>query len=121
MPNFDRRHATAVARRVCDALGAEATPAVLAAALLHDVGKIDSGFGVWRRAGATVWIQVRGLERVGGRVAAYARHPEIGAALLREAGADPLTAAWAAEHHLAPERWTIPAGVGAALKAADDD
>lgn len=121
MPNFDRRHATGVARRVCATLGDEAIPAVVAAALLHDVGKIESGFGVWRRAAATVWIGVRGVERVRGRVAAYARHPDIGAALLRAAGADPLTVAWAAQHHLPPDAWTLPEDVAAALKAADDD
>ncbi|MGH9111993.1 MAG: hypothetical protein ACRDZN_06830, partial [Acidimicrobiales bacterium] len=35
----DRRHAVGVARRVDTALGARATRPVLAAALLHDVGK----------------------------------------------------------------------------------
>jgi hypothetical protein len=43
------------------------------------------------------------------------------AALLAGAGARPLVITWAGEHHLPPERWTVPPEVGAALKAADDD
>ncbi|HVV35555.1 MAG TPA: HD domain-containing protein [Acidimicrobiales bacterium] len=121
MAGFDRRHAVGVARRVCAALGDDATRPVVAAALLHDVGKIESGFGVWRRVGATVLTAVRGRDRVTGRVATYVNHPALGAALLREAAADPVTAAWAQEHHLPPERWTLDAPIAAALKNADDD
>jgi hypothetical protein len=121
MPGFDRRHAVGVARRVCAALGDDATRPVVAAALLHDVGKIESGFGVWRRVLATVWIAVRGRDNVGGRFRTYARHPAIGGDLLRDAGADSLTVAWAHEHHLPAERWTVPEDLAAALKSADDD
>jgi hypothetical protein len=45
----------------------------------------------------------------------------LGADLLAAAGSEPLTVSWAGEHHLDPERWTVDAGVGAALKAADGD
>ena len=121
MPGFDRRHAVGVARRVCAALGDDATRPVVAAALLHDVGKIESGFGVWRRVLATVWIGARGPDAVRGRIAQYAHHSSIGATLLRDAGADPLTVAWADEHHLPSDRWTGPANLATALKAADDD
>jgi len=121
MPGFDRRHAVGVARRVCAALGSDASRPVVAAALLHDVGKIESGFGVWRRVLATVWTAVRGRERVTGRTALYVDHPAIGARLLRAASADPLTASWAEEHHLPSARWTVPAEVAAVLKASDDD
>jgi hypothetical protein len=48
-------------------------------------------------------------------------HPELGADLLGLAGSAPLTVAWTAEHHLPPDQWTVPAAVGDALKAADDD
>jgi hypothetical protein len=56
-----------------------------------------------------------------GRVGRYLEHPRIGAGLLDQAGSDPLTVTWVAQHHLPPERWTLPASVAAALKAADDD
>jgi hypothetical protein len=121
MPGFDRRHAVGVARRVCAALGDDATRPVVAAALLHDVGKLESGFAVWRRVIATVWTGVRGRERVAGRTAVYVNHPSLGAALLRHAGSDPLTAAWAEEHHLPATQWSVPEEIAAALKASDDD
>ena len=108
----DRRHAVGVARAV---------PVELApAALLHDVGKVVSGLGTFARSGATVlgWF---GRERWHGRVGDYLHHDALGAALLRDAGASDLTVAWAAEHHLPPDRWTVPRDAGAVLKAADDD
>ena len=124
MPGFDRRHAIGVARRCAALLGGGAPREVMAAALLHDVGKIESGFGVFARVAATLWTGVRGRERVvagTGRLASYANHPEVGADLLRTAGADDLTVAWAAEHHLPERAWTVDAPIGAVLKAADDD
>jgi hypothetical protein len=130
MSAADRRHAVGVARRVDAALGPDASRPVLAAALLHDVGKIDSGFGPVRRAAATVAGMVgghdaarrwRGRGGAVGRVGRYLCHDEIGADLLADAGSDPLTVAWAVEHHRAPGRWTVAPEVGAMLKAADDD
>jgi len=56
-----------------------------------------------------------------GRVGRYLAHDEIGAGLLGSAGSEPLPVAWAREHHLPADRWTVPAEVGAALRAADDD
>jgi hypothetical protein len=95
----------------------------LAAALLHDVGKIDSGLGTLARVPATL-VGLAARDRVAagdGRTARYLRHDAIGATLLVEAGAHPLTIAWAAEHHLPPSRWTVPSEWALALKAADDD
>jgi hypothetical protein len=117
MSGADRRHAAGVAREV-----ARTHPdrPVVAAALLHDSGKVVSGLGTFARVGATVVGAVRGRD-VGGRVGEYLRHPDLGAELLREAGSEPLTVAWTAEHHLPPERWTVPADIAFALKAADDD
>jgi len=115
----DRRHAVAVARR----LGPEAAVAV-PAALLHDVGKVDSRLGPVRRAGVTAAAVVLGRTRVargGGRMARYLRHDSLGAALLERAGSDALTVAWAREHHLPADRWTVPQALGRSLKAADDD
>jgi hypothetical protein len=131
MSGADRRHAVGVARRTEAELGGAATRPVLAAALLHDVGKVEAGIGPVRRALATVagmavgrgaverWsARPRGVRRRFGR---YLTHDAIGAALLADAGSDEVTVRWAREHHLPPERWSVPAEVGAALKAADDD
>lgn len=116
MSDADRRHAVDVAHRV-----GEARPRpVLAAALLHDVGKIESGLGTFGRVGATV-LGAMSRTRWKGRVGAYLRHDEIGARLLADAGSDPLTVAWAREHHLPSAHWTVPYDVGLALKVADDD
>lgn len=126
----DRRHAVAVARHVERALGHEATRPVLAAALLHDIGKVESGLRTYGRVVATLsaraagpemartWRTQRGFIR---RVGLYLLHPELGGDLLELAGSDPLTVTWAREHHLPEDRWTLPAHVAHALKAADDD
>jgi len=125
MSGPDRRHAVGVARRTAALLGEEAaTRPVLAAALLHDVGKIDAGLGTFRRSVVTAAALVAGRERLRrgeSRVGRYLRHDAIGAALLRTAGSDDLTVTWAREHHLPPDRWTLPTPVAAALKDADDD
>ena len=130
MSRSDRLHAIGVARRTGAELGPRATRAVLAAALLHDVGKVDSGFGPVRRAGATVAQMARDHEAaqrwrhrpgIVGRTGRYLCHDEIGAAMLTDAGSDGLTVTWAREHHLPPERWSLPEDIGIALKQADDD
>jgi hypothetical protein len=124
LANADRRHAVGVARDVVAQLGPETPRPVVAAALLHDCGKLDSGFGTFRRVGATVVVAVRGRDKIargGGRLARYVRHPELGAARLTRAGSDPLTVAWVAEHHLPAVSWSVPLDVASALKAADGD
>jgi len=121
LSDADRRHAVGVARRTVEMLGVGTEGAVVAAALLHDVGKLESGFGPFRRAAATIVGKIMGRTRARGRTGAYLRHDELGAALLREAGSAPLTVAWAAEHHRPPALWTVPAAIGRALKDADDD
>jgi hypothetical protein len=130
MSGSDRRHAVGVAERVERALGHEATRPVLAAALLHDVGKIESRLGTYGRvvatmsakvAGAemaTTWRKQRGFAR---RVGLYLQHDEIGGDLLEMAGSDPLTVAWTREHHLPESHWTIDPAIASALKDADDD
>jgi hypothetical protein len=132
MSGADRRHAVGVARRAAAELGAEAgeageaavTRPVLAAALLHDVGKVSSGLGPVRRSLATVLSWVVGRDRLAagdGRFARYLRHDALGADLLADAGSDPLTVTWAREHHLPEPRWTLPPPIAHALKSADDD
>lgn len=130
MSGADRRHAVGVARRVERALGHEATRPVLAAALLHDVGKVESRLGTYGRVIATLsarvagpemastWRRQRGFAR---RVGLYLHHDRLGGDLLELAGSDPLTVAWAREHHQPESTWTLPAGVAGALKEADDD
>jgi hypothetical protein len=131
MSGPDRRHAVEVARRVAEALGpAEAGAPVLAAALLHDVGKVEAGLGTLGRVPATAlgmisgpgraerWASGRGPLR---RVGRYLDHSRIGADLLERAGSDPVTVGWAAEHHLHAQQWSLPPHLAAALKAADDD
>jgi hypothetical protein len=130
MSGADRRHAVGVARRVERAMGHEATRPVLAAALLHDVGKIESGLGTYGRviatlsakaAGAemaTTWRRQRGFAR---RVGLYLHHDRLGGDLLELAGSDALTVAWTREHHRPEAEWTVDPAIGATLKAADDD
>jgi hypothetical protein len=64
------------------------------------------------------WTRTRGFTR---RVGLYLLHPDLGGDLLGMAGSDPLTEAWAREHHRSPDHWTIDPEIAAALKAADDD
>ncbi|MGD9795978.1 MAG: hypothetical protein AB7V43_21135 [Acidimicrobiia bacterium] len=130
MSRVDRRHAAGVARRTVALLGPSTPREVVAAALLHDVGKLDSGLGTYGRVVATVcgrvggldmaeaWSSHRGFTR---RVGLYLRHDTLGADRLTLAGSDALTIAWAREHHLPEERWTIPLDIGRALKEADGD
>jgi hypothetical protein len=124
MPGPDRRHSAAVARRVETALGAEATRPVLAAALLHDIGKTSVGLRTPGRVVATMTAAVVGHPRAAGwdsAIGRYLRHDEGGAALLEQAGSDPLTVAWTREHHQPRATWTVPQPYADALKAADDD
>ncbi|WP_436796114.1 hypothetical protein [Actinospongicola halichondriae] len=124
----DRKHAAGVAREVAATLE-DPGPGVLAAALLHDVGKVESRLGTVARAVATVVAAVVGRGRatgwggdgLRGRVSGYLRHDEIGADLLAAAGSEPVTVTWAREHHLDPGRWTLDPVVATALAAADDD
>ena len=130
MSGPDRRHAAGVARDVERALGHEATRPVLAAALLHDVGKIESGLRTYGRVIATLcgmivgrdqareWMRSTGFTR---RVGMDLLHPELGGDLLAMAGSDPLTVAWTREHHKPQDQWTVDAHVARVLKDCDDD
>lgn len=128
MPLADRKHAAGVAREVAQMLD-DPSRAVLAAALLHDVGKIESGLGTFGRVLATVVGAAVGRDRAAawpgdglrGRIAAYLRHDRVGGELLALAGADPVTITWAREHHHPADRWTLDPLVAGALAAADDD
>lgn len=126
----DRRHSAGVARRVERALGDRATRPVIAAALLHDVGKIDSHLGTFLRVVATLsaavagretaelWVRTSGVTR---RIGLYLKHPEIGGDLLGMAGSDPFTETWVREHHLPADMCTLDPALADALREADDD
>jgi hypothetical protein len=134
-PNHDQRHAIAVARDVERRLAG--TPYAgddrwLAAALLHDIGKLDARLSVYGRVVATVagsvaghdmaevWSAKSGFTR---RVGLYLRHAELGADRIRLAQGPEEAARWAAVHHH-PDEWDatgIPPEVLAALDAADND
>ncbi len=137
MSNPDRRHAIEVARLVDTALATSTSTSagverrtVLAAALLHDSGKVLSDFGTYARVGATLvwatldddvarrWSSGSGLRR---RLADYRLHPELGADRLAAGNSDAFVVAWAREHHLAPSSWTTDAALGSILKRCDDD
>lgn len=130
MSSADRRHAVGVAHDVERRLGNEATGPVIAAALLHDVGKVTAGLGTYGRVVATLagtaagrdmaaaWTEGKGFTR---RVGLYLQHPKLGADMLALAGSDPVTVTWTREHHLPEDEWTLPAPIAHALKAADDD
>jgi hypothetical protein len=86
MPPADRRHAVEVTRRFRN-LRSDATRAQMAGALLHDVGKVQSGLGTFGRVAATI---------VGPRTRRfrdYNDHERIGADMAARAGADPVTVA----------------------------
>lgn len=124
MSAADRRHAIGVARSLRIDVDSEERPDVVAAALLHDVGKVASGLGPNGRAMATLWSAVVGRSRATtgeGRVSRYLRHDAIGARLLDLHHARPLAIVWAADHHRPRAAWRVPPDIGDALKAADDD
>ena len=134
-PNHDQRHAIGVARevqaRLADRPYAD-DARWLSAALLHDIGKLDSRLGVYGRVVATVsgaaagrehaeaWSESKGFTR---RVGLYLRHAELGADRIRLAGEPEEAAVWAAAHH-DPSTWDdlpIPHDVVVALDEADND
>jgi hypothetical protein len=136
MSNNDRRHSIGVARAVAahlDDVGlAEDDPGarwILTAALTHDVGKSVAGLGTYGRVVATLsgwvgghdmaatWADTRGFTR---KVGLYLQYGELGADVLRLAGSDERVVAWAVEHHLPEEDWTVPLDAGRLLAAADD-
>ncbi len=134
-PAHDRRHTVRVAREVESRLAGTPyadDPRWVAAALLHDIGKLDARLGVYGRVVATVsgaaggrgmadaWSERSGFTR---RVGLYLRHPELGADRIRLVGGPEAAAQWAAAHH-DPAAWDtllVPETVVAALAAADDD
>lgn len=124
----DRRHAVECARRAEVLLGSDASPELIVAAALHDVGKTEAHLGTLGRVGATLvgrvtpsrwregWLARGGWPRA---IAVYLEHDVRGAARLEEIGSSPLAVAWAREHHLAESDWTVPTRWGRRLAEAD--
>lgn len=102
----DRRHSVEVARRFA-ALEPTASRTAVSAALLHDIGKLDSGLGVGMRVIATI---------VGprtDRLRRYHDHERIGASMLRAVGSDERTVALVGGT-------SADTATAASLQAADD-
>lgn len=134
MSGPDRRHAVSVAREAirlaeADGLSEKELPAgFVAAALLHDVGKVESRLGTFGRVLATVLAICLGRRRIlgwsgaaGSQFAKYLQHDKLGAELLEGAGSQTLTIRWAREHHLPEDRWQVDRRVARHLKEADGD
>lgn len=130
----DRRHAISVARRLERLLVGTShagDPRWLAAALLHDVGKLEARLGVLGRVAATLVIQGFGEREVAGwragsgwrrKASLYLAHGEIGAAMIRAAGGREEAARWAeAHHHLEMVPTALPGEVTRALAASDPE
>lgn len=132
MRSVDRAHSLAVARAVrshFDRLEEDPPRWVMTAALMHDVGKTVPDLGTYGRVVATlsgwvggsdmaeVWADTTGFTR---KVGLYLRYPALGADVLAVAGSDERVVAWAREHHMEPEEWTVPRAEGELLAAADD-
>lgn len=131
---YDRRHTLRVARRVDRLLaGRDDRHDWVAAALLHDVGKIQADLGLVGRSVATAvggvvgkrvmagWHDESGVR---GRFGRYAAHGEIGGAMVRAAGGRESSARWAEVHHLVGGRNPVkppdlPVEAVTALKLSD--
>ena len=130
LPLADKSHSFQVAKQTQSLIG-DREKVFIAAALLHDIGKLESGFGTFGRVFATIscsifsstkiekWkLKEEGLRR---RLADYSNHPAIGADLLKGLDSEEQTITWVLEHHSEKEKWTTPKIIGEALSSADND
>ncbi|MFQ6100368.1 MAG: HD domain-containing protein [Anaerolineae bacterium] len=125
----DQRHALEVYHTLRQA--GHTNPQLLAAALLHDVGKAAAQLSLWQRASIVLlnrfaprllarlsWGEPRGWRRP---FVVHAQHPRTGARWAQEAGCSPLTVAliWRHQDRLASYE-TEEDQLLAALQAADN-
>lgn len=110
----DQRHGYATGRRVLDWGGTD--PDLIAAAVLHDVGKRHSRLGAVGRTFATLLIAT-GIP-LPGRLAAYRDHGALGAQDLEEAGAPEIVVLFA-RHHQGDRPDSIPEAIWETLHSAD--
>ncbi len=94
----DREHALRVTQALLAGFPA-AGDELLAAALLHDSGKLRRPYRVWERVGAGLLPYPLARQVPWGPAQVRARHPEWGAALIREAGGRERVAELVAAHH----------------------
>lgn len=121
---YERQHAVALARAIAAGLPAPSR-SLIAAVLLHDLGKSAAALGRWQRVGfvlldALPGRPLRRLREPPGRSAWYGlwvlqHHAALGAALARAAGVDERVA-WLIDHH--HER--LPDAELCRLQAADE-
>ncbi len=109
--DYDQSHTIQVARRVEHQLARTACagdPLWLSAALMHDVGKIESSLSLGERVIATLASKAMGVETarrwadsaagMKRRFGLYLLHGELGAAMIRAAGGREEIAAWSEFH-----------------------
>ena len=129
LPRADRLHALRVARRLTTT--GPSHPALLKAALLHDVAKAGQGIHlphrvarVLLRLAAPTWLNGIAADPVGWHRPFYAlaNHAEQGALWIAEAGSDPLTVALVRYHDAPawPPALADYADLWRALRQADD-
>lgn len=120
MSPADQRHSVGVLHTV-RSVAPDAPDWVCQAAILHDVGKVESNLGVVGRTAATVARPLRRRVAMPSAFATYWDHPRRGHDLILGSGGDGRVATWAAEHHRDPDQWTLPQNWALVLKQSDDD
>lgn len=126
MSSADQAHSISVAKRAFEELPEDKV--ILAAGLLHDVGKVVAESGMITRVIAAVakpLVTPERIEWLAVRVSFFANlqsfldYQRIGSELLQAAGSDEFVVRWAAEHHLEKDKWTVDMGRGEVLVRAD--
>ncbi len=126
---FDKRHSFRNVKKL-HALLEDPEPDIVIACGLHDVGKVQSGFGVFGRVVATCVATIVGLHRIDAwtrnnpnsithRIATYVQHPEIGACMLSEARSNLIAVTWACDHHKRLEESALEPSLFIILSKAD--
>jgi len=108
---YDQRHTIQVARRVQRRLASTVYAGDTlwpAAALMHDVGKLEADLSLLERAAATLASRAVGVAgarkwmrspvRTKRRIGLYLLHGEVGARMIRRAGGREAIAAWTEAH-----------------------
>lgn len=130
MTNQDKRHTISVAHKLQDLLGSDPPSYAIAAALLHDIGKIRSNLGTNSRVLATLTAAMLGREKVIrwkkgsrflARIGLYIDHGEVGSELLSTIGSSALTILWTKQHHDPQQQWQIKDKWAIVLKHCDGD